>query len=340
MRLHSVLLVWALAGATLAPALAQEKPVELKLAHWLPAGHPTQASMEEWGRSVSEASGGTITFKVYPAQTLGKAFDHYDMARDGIADVTYINPGLQPGRFPIAAAAELPLMIKNATSGSQAFDAWYRTYAPVEMKDVKFCVGYLLDPGTLHSKTRKIVEPADLSGMKVRPANATVAAMVTLFGGTNVQGGAPEARDLMEKSVVDATTFPWGSTILFGLDKVTKYHIDVPLYVAALAWVMNKDKYDAMSARQKKVIDDHCTNDWARRIADPQAAFENAGHARLGALPGHEVYALTPEQLATWRKAVQPLEAKWAEAVHKTGADPQTIMAGLRASLARYDAAF
>src|SRR6266852_7185774 len=49
-------------------------------------------------------------YKVYPAQQLGKAFDHYDMARDGIADVTYVNPGYQPGRFPIIAAGELPFL--------------------------------------------------------------------------------------------------------------------------------------------------------------------------------------------------------------------------------------
>ncbi len=32
------------------------------------------------------------------------------------------------------------------------------------------------------------------------------------------------------RSVVEAVTFPWGSVPLFGIDKVTKYHIDAPLY--------------------------------------------------------------------------------------------------------------
>ena len=36
------------------------------------------------------------------------------MARDGIADVTYVNPGYQPGRFPIIDAGELPFMMANA----------------------------------------------------------------------------------------------------------------------------------------------------------------------------------------------------------------------------------
>jgi TRAP-type C4-dicarboxylate transport system substrate-binding protein len=110
-------------------AFAQEKTFELKLAHWVPPSHPLQKALEEWGAAVEKDSGGTIKYKVYPSQQLGKAFDHYDMARDGIADLTYVNPGYQPGRFPIIGAGELPFLFANATSGSQALDAWYRKYA-------------------------------------------------------------------------------------------------------------------------------------------------------------------------------------------------------------------
>ena len=88
-------------------ALAQEKTFELKLSHWVPASHPLQKALEDWGAAVEKASGGTLHYKVYPAQQLGKAFDHYDMARDGIADLTYINPGYQPGRFPIIGAGRI-----------------------------------------------------------------------------------------------------------------------------------------------------------------------------------------------------------------------------------------
>ena len=98
-----------------APAcLAQDKTFELKLSHWVPPAHPLQKALEEWGASVEKASNGTIKYKVYPSQQLGKAFDHYDMARDGIADVTYVSPGYQPGRFPIIDAGNLPFMVSNA----------------------------------------------------------------------------------------------------------------------------------------------------------------------------------------------------------------------------------
>jgi TRAP-type C4-dicarboxylate transport system substrate-binding protein len=321
-------------------ALAQEKTFELKLSHWVPPSHPLQKALEEWGADVEKESGGTIKYKVFPAQQLGKAFDHYDMARDGIADLTYINPGYQPGRFPIIAAGELPFLIANAKGGSQALDAWYRKYADKEMKDVKFCLAFVHDPGSFHSKSKKIVLPTDIKGMKIRPAHATMAEWVKQLGGTNVQSSAPEVRDILDKGVADAVTFPWGSVPLFGIDKVTKYHMDVPLYTTTFAFVFNKNTYNAMSAKQKKAIDDHCTNEWALKVAGPWADFEHAGIAKIKAEAGHEVYELTPAQLGEWKKAAAPLEKAWADNVKKTGIDPDAAMKELKADLVKYKAAY
>ena len=332
----------AIAGATLLPALAnaQDKPVSLKLAHWVPPSHPLHKAMQDWLASISAASGGTITGSVFPAQQLGKAFDHYDMARDGIADVTYVNPGYQPGRFPVIAAGELPFLIANAKGGSLALDGWYRSYAEKEMKDVKFCLAFVHDPGAIHSRTKKVMVPEDIKGMKIRPAHATIATFVTQLGGTNVQAGAPEVRDVLEKGVADAVTFPWGSVPLFGIDKVVKYHMDVPLYVTTFAWVINKDKYASMSAGQKKVIDDHCTNEWALKVSAPWTDFEFAGRAKLKGDAAHEVYPLTPEQTAKWKVAAQPLVDAWAAGVKKAGGDPAKVMNDLKDSITKAGAAF
>ncbi|MGA9454307.1 MAG: TRAP transporter substrate-binding protein [Pseudolabrys sp.] len=325
-------------GAT--GALAQDKTFELKLSHWVPPSHPLQKALEEWGSSVEKDSGGTIKYKVYPAQQLGKAFDHYDMARDGIADLTYINPGYQPGRFPIISAGELPFLMTTAKGGTQALDAWYRKYADKEMKDVKFCLAFLHDPGAFHSRAKKILVPGDIKGMKIRPAHATMATFVTMLGGTNVQASAPEVRDIIDKGVADAVTFPWGSVPLFGIDKVTKYHLDMPLYVTTFAFVFNKAKYNEMSAAQKKVIDGHCTPEWALKVAAPWADFEHAGIAKIKAEAGHEVYEPSAAQVAEWKKAAEPLAQTWADNVKKAGADPDAIIKELKAELAKFKAAY
>lgn len=331
---------WTLAAAALAlasvAAQAQDKPVNLRMSTWVPAQHPLNPALQAWAEDIKKASGGTITATLFPSEQLGKAFDHYDMVRDGIADLAYISPGYQPGRFAVIGGAALPLLFANAKGGSAALDAWYRPYAG-EMKDIKVCFAFAHDPGTLHS-TRRITLPTDIKGMKVRPATSTIGQVVTALGGTNVQASAPESRDILERGVADAITFPWASIGLFGIDKVTKYHLDVPLYTTPYVWGMNKGTYAAMSAAQKKVIDDHCTTAWAEKVASPWADFEYGGHAKLAALPGHELVKLSPEQLQQWRKAMAPAETQWADAVKKAGQDPVAVMHALKQSLAKYKA--
>jgi TRAP-type C4-dicarboxylate transport system substrate-binding protein len=182
--------------------------------------------------------------------------------------------------------------------------------------------------------------PADIKGMKVRPAQATVAAWVTLLGGTNVQASSTEVRDVLEKGVAESVTFPWGSVPLLGVDKVTKYHMDAPLATVMFQWLMSPRTYAAMSAAQKKVIDDHCTTEWAGKFADPWAEFEHAGLAKMKAEPGHEVYTISDAQLGEWKASAEPLRKQWADNVRKGGNDPDAIMKELNGSLDQYKAAY
>ena len=337
--MRKTLMTALLAAGCLLPiaAHAQDKTVNLKVSLWVPPAHPLVPATQAWAADIEKASGGSIKLSVFPSEQLGKAFDHYDMARDGIADVTYVNPGYQPGRFPIAAAGQIPFVFNEGKKGTQAFNEWYQKYAKTEMKDTKLCFAFIHAPGSVHSK-KKIVVPDDLKGVKVRPAQSTIGEMVKLFGGTNVQASAPESRDAIERGVADAIFFPWGSIFLFGIDKVVKYHIDAPLYSTVFTYNINLAKYNSMSPAQKKIIDDHCSPEWAAKVTDPWVDYEFAGVAKMKALPDHEVYPLTPEQLATWKKGVEPLHTAWAAAVKKAGGDAEAIDAELKAALKKHGA--
>ena len=322
-------------------AQAQDKTIELKLSHWVPPTHPLQKAMEDWGSSIEKASDGTIKYKIFPSQQLGKAFDHYDMARDGIADFVYVNPGYQPGRFPIIAAGELPFVIGNAKAAATARSTPGTANTPAkEMKDVKYCFSFILDPLTWHSSKKKIVVPGDIKGMKVRPSQGTVAAWVTQLGGTNVQASATEVRDIIEKGVAEAVTFPWGSVPLLGVDKVTKYHMDAPLHTVTFQWLISKATYDAMSAAQKKVIDDHCTTEWAGRFADPWADFEHAGLEKVKAMAGHEVYHDHRRAARRVEEVGRAAQAEMGGRREKGRRRPRCDLKDLNGTLAKYKAAY
>jgi TRAP-type C4-dicarboxylate transport system substrate-binding protein len=321
-------------------AHAEDAKLALKLAHWLPQSHPLHQSLLQWVDSIGKESGGSLAITIFPSEQLGKAFDGYDLARDGIADIALVSPGYQPGRFPISAAGELPFLVSDAKVGSPAFDSWYRGFVAAEMKDVHYCTGLLRAAAFFHSRTKPIAVPTDVSGLRVRPPDGTMANFVTLLGGTNVQASAPASRDLLEKGVADATIFPWGSTILFGVDKVVKFHLDVPVEMGVFVVVMTKQRYASLSEAQRKVMDNHCTTEWGTRLATPWAEFEAAGLAKIAAEPGHQVLKATADQIQAWRNAAQPLTNEWGKAVRKAGGDPDKIMKEFTAKLEQYHAKF
>ena len=325
----------ALAVAAPVPARAADAPVKLTLSTWVPPAHQINTALKAWADDIAAESNGALKPTLFTSEQLGKAFDHYDMAKEGQVDFALVNPGYQPGRFPIAAAAELPFLIRDGRGGSAAMDAWYAPYAGTEMHDVRVCLTIASEPGVWNGK-KKLLWPAGVRGLKVRPANGTIAAFVTALGGTNVQASAPEAREVLERGVADEITFTLGALTLFGMDKVVKFHMDEPFYSVSFFWVMNKAKYDSLPPASRAVIDRHCTPEWSEKAATPFADFERSGREAIAAAPGQTVYKLTPEQRAAWRAAAEPLKARWAAQVK--GADPAAVYDGLIAELKKHDA--
>lgn len=316
-------------AATLLAASAGANATELRLSTWIPPQHPLQASgLEPWANSIKEASGGEINITIFPAQQLGSAIDHYDMAANGIADFTYVNPGYQPGRFPVISLGEQPFLLTNAVGGSKAFDKWYRAYAEKEMADVHVCMAFLHDPGTIHS-VDPVHVPGDLKGKNVRPGNATMGRFLSLLGASSVQVSAPEAREVLARGAADAITFPWNSIYLFGIDAVTKHHIDMPLYATTFVLAMNKTSYTGMPDDQRKVIDEHCTSDWAGKLAEGWGNWEAAGRDKSKADETQTIYTPTAEDLKAWREAAAPLMADWKAEVTKAGLDPEAVYSSL-----------
>jgi TRAP-type transport system periplasmic protein len=320
----------ALAASTalVAPALAQE--VELALSHWVGAAHPLQTTgMEPWAQSISEASNGRIRVNIFPAQQLGAAADHYDMARDGIVDIAFINPGYQPGRFPLLSIGEQPFLFADARPGSRALHEWYRQYAEAEMSDVHVCLVHLHDVATFHGRD-PILVPEDLRGKNIRPAHATLARLVNLLGGASVQVSAGEMRELLSRGAADVTASPWGSLFTFGVTDFVTHHLDMPLYATTFVFAINRDSWSGLSDENRAVMEDHCNPEWSERISTPWIDIEASGRQRLIDLGGHTFHVPTPEQVQLWRDAAAPLLDEWRAAVTAAGHDADGALDSFR----------
>lgn len=329
-------------GAMLAvfgPLSAQAQDVTLRLSHWVPPTiAPAKAGIEPWAESVMAASDGRISIQVFPAQQLGKAPDHYDMAAQGIVDLAWVNPGYTAGRFPIYALTEVPFMADDSVEGAKAIHEWYAEFgAAQEMPDVKVCFVHPHAPGALHSK-EAITGPDQIKGKNIRPAHATMARFVSLLGGGPVQVPAPEVREALSKGTAEAVTFPWGAMYDFKLTDEVPVHLDMPFYLSAQVMVMNKASYAALSDENKAVIDAHCSPEWSGKVAAGWAADDMAAKDRLKADAAQSFNTPSAEEVAAWREAAMPLTEEWKAAVTAKGGDADAILAGYIAALKKHDA--
>lgn len=340
--LCSALALSLVCGAAFVPQVVQaEENFNLRFTTYLPVNI---AAVERfatiWSDSIREASGGSIQVTMFPSGQLGNAVDHYDMIRDGIADIGWVTPSYQPGRFPIIAAAELPFATgSDATAVSYALTDWYADYAKDEMADVKYCFLFGQDPGGFHFTNKKVTKPEDLNGLKVRAVNGLLARYFGAFGATNVQAAASEAREVLSKGIVDGITFPWNSVFAFGFQDTVKYHLESDMYTSINAVLINKSVYGRMSDAQKKVMDDHCGGEWIEKVVDPWTEWEHSGRDKMRALEGHEVYSLTDAETLLWQQAATPLYEEWRKMVTAKGHNPAQVSENLTAALEKYSAA-
>jgi TRAP-type C4-dicarboxylate transport system substrate-binding protein len=315
-----------------AQGAATAEDVTWKFSDWVPPVHPLHKAFVAWGESVTKESGGTIKFTYFPSGQLGKPSDQYDMTESGIAQVAWINPGFHPGRWPVAALPEQPLILGDPIGASRALTSWYAEYAPKEMSEVKVCLMHTMIPQTIYSTQKAIETPDDLKGVKMRPSNTTQARIFKSAGAVTVFSPFPEIRDTFERGLATASTGVAGSLIVFGGAEATKYVMDAPLFGGVWTIAINKTAYGRLDAKQKAVIDSHCTPEWAARIAGPVAKFDRDGEAKLRNM-GKIFVPVTAADKAAWRKLAAPALDDWKASVKKRGVDADAVLKSLTAKL-------
>ncbi|ORE98112.1 TRAP transporter substrate-binding protein [Aurantimonas sp. 22II-16-19i] len=331
-----------LAAALAATTCAASAQTTLRLSHWLPATHPVHITgIVPWAESIEAASGGELTIEIYPAQQLGAAPDHYDMTRDGIVDIGYVNPGYTAGRFPIYELTGVPFEANDGPKAAKAIHEFYKGdgYADKEMADVYFCLVNPHNPGRFHANA-PIKVPADVKGKTVRPAHSTMARYINSLGGTSVQVPAPEARDAISKGTADAVTFPYEAMKSFKMADVVKFHNDLPLYLSSQVMLFNKASYDGLAADLRKVVDDHCTPEWSQKISVGWSDYDNEVRQSILDDASHEVYTPNADEVALWRESVGPVMDAWKADAEKAGYEPDKVLADYDKALEANDAKY
>lgn len=284
---------------------ATAQATTLTLSSWVPPTHfVAKDILQPWMAEVEKVTEGRVKINMLP-KAVGSPQQHWELARKGVADITWGNFTYEPERFKAVWFSELPMMGENCEASSVAL---WRTYSKFlasndAFKGVQMLGVGLLGGGQFHHPSKVIETPDDLKGQKVRMGGPIQKRLLEELGAIPVEGPGTKAYEMLQGGVIDASLHPLESVVNFRLDTLLKSHTIVPgaLYDASFFIVMNERKFKGLSAADQqavmKVSGEMLSRQWGQEFDNQDKAAEAKMRAE-----GHQFAQPNPALLDNIRK--------------------------------------
>lgn len=321
----------AVAATALIAGTAQIASAEmLTMSSWVPPTHFVHTDfLVPFTEKVAEVTDGRVTVTILPAP-LASPPQHWELARNGVADITWGNFTYEPERFVSMWFAEFPNAGTNAEAQSRALWQTYETYLAdnAAFDGVKMLGVGMFGGGQLHHGTETLTAPEDLANVKFRMGGPIQEKLLTSLGAVPVAAPATKAYEMLESGVIDGSLHTMESVVNFRLEDSLKHHTIFPngFYDATFFVIMNGAKWDGLSDQDKTAIEgiigENLSADWGKNFD----AQNPAATAKLGEA-GHDIVDASPELIAAVDTIYGDMVADWVEAAKAAGvADPQAML--------------
>ena len=321
-----ILLVLCFGFLTLADTVKVEAAsVKLTYSNFFPPGHIQSKLAEAWCKEVGKRTNGEVMVEYYPGQTLTKARQVYDGVVEGLSDVGFSVLAYTRGRFPVMAAVDLPLGYTSGTVATKVINAVYNKFKPKELMDTQVMYLHAHGPGLIHTKSKPVRKIEDMKGLKFR-GHGTSALVVKALGGTPVPKPMPETYQMLQKGVVDGAVYPFEANKGWKLGEVTRYCTAdfSAAYTTSFFVVMNKDKWNSISAANRKIIE-QINMEWADKHGEAWDTSDAKGIVFF-LNQGSQIIGLDSKEAARWKKAVAPIIDDYKEKMNKSGFNGNEIV--------------
>ncbi|WP_193143290.1 MULTISPECIES: TRAP transporter substrate-binding protein [unclassified Meridianimarinicoccus] len=330
----TALLLAGAASVTMSFASMAIADTTLALSSWLPPRHPIVVdAIKPWAKQVGEVTDGRVTVRVL-AKPMGPPPTHYDMAADGIADITYgLHSFTTDDRFSRSRIGQFSFIGDDAVAGSKAF--WNVYSGPLNAQEehdgVKLLGLFVHGPGVLHNNARKIETPEDFAGLKIRVPGGYISDMMSDLGTTTLFMSSGEVYEKLSRGVIDGATFTYEALTAFKLTDDLKYSMTVPGGIYNTTWflVVNDEKWAEISPEDQAAIEAISGEAFAELVGE---AWNNADDKAISKIQdaGIEIYEAPPAVLDGIKSIAAQYEQSWSDEIAADGYDGTAALAELR----------
>ena len=300
MKTPNRLLAAAMLAAALVPAAASADEAKLKAAAFLPARSIVVQQFTRFVDEVNKQCKGKVNITVVGPEAV-PSLEQWNALKNGVIDMHYGPPNYWRGVVP---AGDVISLGRNESADQRRNGAWAMINDQYNRKLNAWYLTQLFNGVRFHLYTTKPAQNGKFEGMRLRSVPIYDAFFRSL-GAQPVRMAPPELYTALERGAVDGYGWPlWGIHDL-GWDKYTKYRYDPGFISAAVAVIVNLDKWKGLAEDQRQCLTK--TAIWAEHEWPKWRAAEDAHQMSVQQKAGIKAIDLGPGF------AEQAEEAYWAD---------------------------
>ncbi|MDQ1833335.1 TRAP transporter substrate-binding protein DctP [Massilia scottii] len=218
----------ALATSPLWMQHAWAQTTSLKISHQFPGGTINEGDFRDrlcrmFAAEVEKRSKGTLKFSVYPGSSLMKTNSQFSAMRKGALDLSLVPLSYAGGEVPEVNIGLMPGLVTTYDQGY----GWKKAEVGKELARILgekgiVVLSWIWQAGGVASRSKPIVEPEDVRGMKVRGGSREMDLILKAAGAAVVTLPSNEIYAAMQTGAMDAALTSSTSLISFRLEEVSK----------------------------------------------------------------------------------------------------------------------
>jgi len=304
------------------PLFAQVKPVgpamTIKISHQWPGGTIDKGDFRDrlcrlFAKKVGEKTGGALKFEIYPASSLFKAVPQYDAMLKGALDMSVYPLDYAAGKIPQFSITLMPAIVKNHQQAMRWKDA------PIGKEIEKLCeekgmkiITWAWCGGGMAGKSKPLVKPTDMHGVKIRAAGKMFETMLHASGAGISSMPSGDIYFALQTGVLDACMTSSSSFESYRIYEQVKFYTSPrvtttwymfePLAISMITW-------RRLSPEQQKIFME--VGRELEKFTMEEAAKDDSEVTDLFKSKGVIVHDMTPDELKIWAQAAK--NTAWKE---------------------------
>lgn len=241
----SVLALVATAG------LAQAETT-LRLSTYVNEADIRYQGFQHFAELVAEKTSGSVKVEIFPSATLHGWSEGVDSVQGGVSDISWINADNRLPCYAVTSLYPAEVSLENQIG----LDAAYAELIRNEAANVGLVP--MINSNYSYDQEWWFEEPISdigkLDGKLVRSIGPLVSMMIETWGGEPVFVAPKEVFQSAERGVVDGINMGVATYSSWKLWTVMPYMVNANLFYGNIQYMMNKDKFDALTADEQAAM--------------------------------------------------------------------------------------